>query len=106
MRHPIEYTRAERFWLAVLGVFGFLGVNGAFTYGLLFQPDALSAGPVKPTGCRVHRGGVGAGRGVRIFLRAVGGKPAWMGVVRVPVAAGQYGIGYPDRAAVPPAGRG
>jgi hypothetical protein len=31
MRYPIEYTRAERFWLAVLGVFGFLGVNGAFT---------------------------------------------------------------------------
>ncbi|MCI0332517.1 MAG: hypothetical protein L0228_04765 [Planctomycetes bacterium] len=41
MRHPIEYTPIERFWLAALGVFGFLAVNGAFVYGLLFQPDAL-----------------------------------------------------------------
>ena len=41
MRHPIEYTRAERFWLTALGVFGFVVVNGAFAYGLLFQQDAL-----------------------------------------------------------------
>ena len=41
MPHPIEYSPVERFWLAALGVFGFLAVNGAFIYGLLFQPDAL-----------------------------------------------------------------
>jgi hypothetical protein len=48
MRHPIEYTKAERFWLAVLGVFGFLGVNGAFVYGLLFRPDAMTAALSNP----------------------------------------------------------
>ena len=42
MRHPIEYTPVERFWLIALGAFGFLAVNGAFVYGLLFQPDALA----------------------------------------------------------------
>ena len=41
MRRPIGYTRAERFRLATLGVFGFLAVNGPFVYGLLFQPGAL-----------------------------------------------------------------
>jgi hypothetical protein len=41
MRYPIDYTRAERFWLIVLGVFGFLVVYGAFAYGMLFEPDAL-----------------------------------------------------------------
>ncbi len=43
MRHAICYTHTERFWLAALGVFGFIAVNGAFVYGLLFQPDALTA---------------------------------------------------------------
>ncbi len=41
MQHAICYTPTERFWLAALGVFGFLVVNGAFAYGLLFQPNAL-----------------------------------------------------------------
>ena len=48
MRHPIEYTRAERSWLMALGAFGFLAVNGAFAYGLLFQPDALKAALTNP----------------------------------------------------------
>ncbi len=43
MRHAICYTHTERFWLAALGAFGFFAVNGAFIYGLLFQPDALTA---------------------------------------------------------------
>ena len=43
MRHAICYAPAERFWLAALGVFGFFVVNGAFAYGLLFQPGALTA---------------------------------------------------------------
>jgi hypothetical protein len=38
VRHPIECTPIERFSLAALGVFGFLAVNEAFVYGLLFQP--------------------------------------------------------------------
>ncbi len=38
MRHPICYTLTERFWLAVIGVFGFFVVNGAFAYDLLIQP--------------------------------------------------------------------
>ena len=38
MRHAIGYTATERFWLAALGVFGFLAVNGAFAYGLLLFP--------------------------------------------------------------------
>ena len=48
MRHPIDYSAGERFWLAALGVFGFLGVNGAFVYGLLFQSDALSTALANP----------------------------------------------------------
>ena len=42
MRHAICYTHTERFWLATLGAFGFIAVNGAFAYRLLFQPDALT----------------------------------------------------------------
>ena len=48
MGHPIEYSAGERFWLAALGVFGFLAVNGAFVYGLLFKPDALSTALANP----------------------------------------------------------
>ena len=48
MRDAIRYTHTERFWLAALGVFGFFGVNGAFAYGLLFQPDALTAALTNP----------------------------------------------------------
>ncbi len=36
-----RYGRIERFWLIALAVAGFLAINGAFLYGLLFQPDAL-----------------------------------------------------------------
>jgi hypothetical protein len=42
MRHPIEYSKRERFWLAALGVLGFLGLNGAFAYGLLFRPELMA----------------------------------------------------------------
>ena len=42
MRHAICDTHTERFWLAALGAFGFIAVIGAFAYGLLFQPDALT----------------------------------------------------------------
>ena len=32
MRHPIEYSTGERVWLAALGVFGFVAVNGVFAH--------------------------------------------------------------------------
>ena len=48
MRDAIGYTHTERFWLAALGVFGFFAVNGAFVYGMLFQPDAMTAALTNP----------------------------------------------------------
>ncbi len=48
MRQAICYTKTERFWLAALGAFGFFAVNGAFAYGLLFQPDAMTAAWTNP----------------------------------------------------------
>ncbi len=48
MGHAIDYTLTERFWLASLGEFGFLVVNGAFAYGLLFQPNALTDALTNP----------------------------------------------------------
>ncbi len=48
MQNAIRYTHTERFWLAALGVFGFLVVNGAFAYGMVFQPDALMAAWTNP----------------------------------------------------------
>ncbi|VTR98960.1 hypothetical protein [Tuwongella immobilis] len=41
MRHPIEYTRTERWALIALAVVGFLAVNGAFLAGLLFHREWL-----------------------------------------------------------------
>jgi len=48
MRHPVQYTPRERFWLVALAVFGCLAVNGAFVYGLVFQPDAKTAALTNP----------------------------------------------------------
>ena len=48
MRPVICYTKTERFWLAALGVFGFFVVNGAFVYGMVFQPDAMTAAWTNP----------------------------------------------------------
>ena len=42
------YSRFERFWLWALGIFGFVGVNGAFAYGMLLDPDALGAALTNP----------------------------------------------------------
>ncbi len=50
MRHAICYTHSERFWLAALGAFGFLVVNGGFVYSLLFQPNALTDTLTNPLG--------------------------------------------------------
>jgi hypothetical protein len=38
----VTYSQRERFWLWALAVTGFLVVNGAFLYGLLFQPEAMA----------------------------------------------------------------
>ena len=43
-----EYSPTERFWLAVLAVFGFVAVNGAFFYGLIAQPGSLKAALTNP----------------------------------------------------------
>jgi hypothetical protein len=45
---PIRYSPAERSWLVALAVLGFVGVNGAFFYGLLTQPGALRAALTNP----------------------------------------------------------
>jgi hypothetical protein len=42
MEREVEYSSAERFWLWILAVFGFVALNGAFVYGLLFQPEAVA----------------------------------------------------------------
>ena len=44
----VEYSPRERFWLWALGIFGFVGVNGAFVYGILFDPTALQAAMTNP----------------------------------------------------------
>ena len=43
-----EYTRRERFWLLTLAAFGFLAVNGAFVYGLFYQPNAMAEALANP----------------------------------------------------------
>ncbi len=48
VRHPIEYTKGERIGLAILGIFGFLAVNGAFVHGLVFRPDAMTDALANP----------------------------------------------------------
>lgn len=37
------YSPAERRWLWTIAVIAFVGVNGAFIYGLVTNPDALAA---------------------------------------------------------------
>lgn len=44
----IEYSPAERGWLTALAVAGFVGVNGAFFYGVIAQPGSLRAALTNP----------------------------------------------------------
>ena len=37
----MEYSRAERFWLMVLGAVGLVGINGVFLWSLYARPGAL-----------------------------------------------------------------
>lgn len=48
MTHDIEYTPRERFWLWALALFGVVGANGAFVYGMLYRPDALADAMANP----------------------------------------------------------
>ncbi len=98
MRHAICYTHTERVWLAALGAFGFVAVNGAFAYGLLFQPDALTLLTNPLAAAFIVEALVLVG--VFAYLFELGGEPARLGLVRVPVAAGQHGLRHPCRATV------
>ena len=42
------YSPTERFWLWTLAVVGFVGVNGAFVYGVVARPGALAAALSNP----------------------------------------------------------
>jgi xanthine/uracil/vitamin C permease (AzgA family) len=48
MTHRIEYSPMERFWLWVLSAFGFVGVNGAFMYGVFVRPEILAEARSNP----------------------------------------------------------
>jgi uncharacterized membrane protein YhaH (DUF805 family) len=48
MMGEISYSQRERFWLWCLALFGFVAVNGAFFYGMLFQPEALANALANP----------------------------------------------------------
>lgn len=41
MEIEVTYSRRERTWLWGLAAFGFLGVNAAFLYGAVLQPELL-----------------------------------------------------------------
>ena len=44
----VPYSPTERSWLVALAVAGFVGVNGAFFYGLVTQPGNLKAALTNP----------------------------------------------------------
>ena len=47
MEIDVTYSRYERSWLGLLAIFGVVGINGAFAYGLL-HPDILRAALTNP----------------------------------------------------------
>ena len=44
----MEYSRAERFWLMLLGAVGLLGINGVFLWSLYSRPEALGEALANP----------------------------------------------------------
>jgi hypothetical protein len=48
MESKVDYSKAERFWLWLLAVVGFVGLNGAFAYGLIYRPDSVSQAMANP----------------------------------------------------------
>jgi len=43
-----RYSSRERFWLWLVAIFGFAVVNGAFLYGLVYQPMAMTEAMQNP----------------------------------------------------------
>jgi hypothetical protein len=56
----VGYTSRELYWLWILAVVGFAGVNGAFVWGLLAHPDVLASALKNPLGAAL--GGVDEAR--------------------------------------------
>ena len=85
--------------------------QGKTYYFCLAEPEnyadkeTLADEQSEPTSRRVHGRGTGFGGSVRVPVRAVGGEPARVGLVRGTVVAGQHGLRNPRRAPVPQAGR-
>jgi hypothetical protein len=48
MARSVEYSPRERVWLGALACIGFTVVNGAFFYGVLCRPGALSGALTNP----------------------------------------------------------
>jgi hypothetical protein len=44
----MEYSRAERFCLILLGAVGLLGINGVFLWSMYARPDAIKAALANP----------------------------------------------------------
>jgi hypothetical protein len=44
----IEYSKCERFWLWCMAVFGFIGLNTVFIYGIFWQPQLLISAFTNP----------------------------------------------------------
>ena len=89
MAHPTDFTPAERFWLWSLAVVGFVGLNGAFVYTLLFDPELIRQAMRNPVSAAFiaealllvmvlawlfHRWGtLRVGRGTFVALSLIGG---------------------------------
>lgn len=43
-----KYSSQERFWLWLVAIFGFAIVNGAFLYGLFYEPMAMTEAMKNP----------------------------------------------------------
>lgn len=48
MNEPIHYSSQERACLWAVAIIGLLGLNGAFLYGLLFIPNAMTEAMQNP----------------------------------------------------------
>jgi len=76
-------------------VFGFFVVNGALAYGMLYQPDALTAAWTNPLAAAFMVEALVLVGVFALSVRAVGGEPARVGLVRGTVVAGQHGLRNP-----------
>jgi hypothetical protein len=44
----MEYSRAERLWLMLLGAIGLLGINGVFVWSMYARPEAMADALANP----------------------------------------------------------